>query len=88
MTVGDPIYERGKPLPSYVMFITLDHRLECTKAKLVRTAAGETTEILNVEEPEFLSPRSCFNELLHGATEHQAVVKASRKLQAVEDLDA
>lgn len=74
-------------MPSYTLYLTLDHRLDCTKAKVQYTAMGESATILNVEDPEFLPVRSCFNELLHGVEEHQAVVKGARNLALVEDVD-
>lgn len=75
------------PMSSYSMYLTVDHRLECTKAKVQVTSMGETRVFYAVEEPEFLSPRSCFNELLHAVEEHLAVVKASKELEQTIRID-
>lgn len=69
------------------MFITLDHRLDCTKAKVQWTARGETLPIYAVEEPEFLTPRSCFNELLHAVETHEEVKKAAGNLRSIVNVD-
>lgn len=67
-------------MSKYIMFITVDHRLDCTLAKVQVSRMGETVPVYAVEDPEFLSPRTCFNELLHAVEEHLGVIKASRAL--------
>lgn len=74
-------------MPAYCLFLTIDHRMDCTKAKVQYTSRGDTTVFYAVEDPEFLSPRSAFNELVHAIEEHQAVIKASRQLNEIVNPD-
>lgn len=70
-------------MPSYSMYLTLDHRLDCTKAKVQYTAGGDTNVFYTVDDPEFITPRSAFNELVHAIEEHQSVIKAERQVDEI-----
>lgn len=74
-------------MPSYTMYLTVDHRGDCTKAKVQYTAMGESQTILNVEETEFIPVRSCFQELLHAVEEHRQVVIDQANLRLVRGSD-
>lgn len=65
-------------MPSYSMYLTMDHRGDCTKAKVQYSARGDTDVFYVVADPEFITPRSAFNELLAAIEEHQAVVIEER----------